>query len=102
MQEAARRGWLKPLGWVSGGAGRHGRPVRLWASRICESGHPGSTLVDPARVALDRAEPEVPDLDSVWCGPSRELVIAPEADEPRGVGTDALAHSGNGSQGVRL
>jgi hypothetical protein len=23
------------LGWVSGNAGRHGRPVRLWAPRIC-------------------------------------------------------------------
>jgi hypothetical protein len=34
MQEAARRRWIKALGWVSGDAGRHGRPVRLWASRV--------------------------------------------------------------------
>ena len=38
MQTAAKRGWLKPLGWVSGDKGRHGRPVRLWASRIYEGG----------------------------------------------------------------
>jgi hypothetical protein len=37
MQDAARKGWIKALGWVSGNAGRHGRPVRLWASQVYDA-----------------------------------------------------------------
>lgn len=35
MTRAARCGWIKADGWVSGNAEqRHGRPIRLWVSRI--------------------------------------------------------------------
>jgi hypothetical protein len=34
MVEAKRRGWLEPLGYVSSGAERHHKPIRLWRSRI--------------------------------------------------------------------
>ena len=34
MLEAQRRGWIQKLGWVGSGRKRHGRPLRLGASRI--------------------------------------------------------------------
>jgi hypothetical protein len=34
LLEAARRGWIDPGGWVSGGNERHGRPIRQWFSNL--------------------------------------------------------------------
>jgi hypothetical protein len=34
LLEAARRGWIDPGGWVSGGNTRHGRPIRQWFSNV--------------------------------------------------------------------
>lgn len=31
---AARKRWIVSDGWTSGGASRHGRPVRVWRSRL--------------------------------------------------------------------
>jgi hypothetical protein len=31
---ASKRGWIRAGAWVSGGTGRHGRPVRQWESRL--------------------------------------------------------------------
>ncbi len=34
MLIAARRKWIKNIGNVGGGAGRHARPITLWASNL--------------------------------------------------------------------
>jgi hypothetical protein len=64
------------------------------ALEAVSSAHPGATVVDPARVALDRAEPEVSDPDGVGGGAPRLLGVARDANEPRliGVHRDLVAH----------
>ena len=37
MLLAARKKWIKRIGYVGGGAGRHARPITLWASNLNRS-----------------------------------------------------------------
>lgn len=67
MLAAARRGWIESTGeYESGGAERHGRPIRRWRSLLAS--HPYATnaepelgaVIDHAKEARDVCRPSYP------------------------------------------
>jgi hypothetical protein len=76
MQLAARRGVLRRIVYVNGDAGRHGRPLVLWASQVYDP-----IAIPPSLEALDGVEHQA-ELDDQRRGfPPREPPIAPKANE---------------------